>query len=101
MIKIISQVICLFLLAGCNQVTEKEENKNTKTQESIVKTSDSISANQKWKQAINHKDIELLSSLYTDRAMVLSENGVDLGSKKEILQLIPKVDFIVKKRIYY
>ena len=43
-----------------------------------------------------NKDIKLLSSLYTENAMVLSANGVDLASRDEILELVPNSDFVVK-----
>ncbi|MEZ4796132.1 MAG: hypothetical protein R2785_03080 [Flavobacteriaceae bacterium] len=65
-------------------------------QESLLVIQDTLSANQKWMQAINDKDIELLSTLYTENAMVLSGNGVDLANRNEILELVPKVDFVVK-----
>jgi ketosteroid isomerase-like protein len=84
-------LICLLLFASCNQTSKKESN-----QELSVIISDSISSNQKWMQAINNKNLELLSSLYTENAMVLSANGVDLENRSEILELVPKVDFVVK-----
>jgi ketosteroid isomerase-like protein len=95
-----TQVILLltFLLffTSCNQAFKKEENKTSNVQKSFNKASDTLSAHHKWMQAINDKNIELLSRLYTENAMVLSENGVDLASKKEILELVPNSNFIVK-----
>ena len=79
------------LLQSCIQSSKKEN-----IQESPLVVSDTLSANQKWMQAINNKDIELLSTLYSENAMVLSNKGVDLANRAEILELVPKVDFIVK-----
>ena len=87
-----NQVIFLltFILffTSCNQAFKKEESKTINVQKPLTKASDMISAHHKWMQAINDKDIELLSRLYTEKAMVLSENGVDLASKKEILEFV-------------
>jgi len=95
-----NQVIFLLTLilffTSCNQAFKKEESKTSNVQESFKKASDTISAHHKWMQAINDKNIESLSRLYTENAMVLSENGVDLASRKEILELVPNSDFIVK-----
>lgn len=94
--QIISSFICLFLFTSCNQASKKEENNKRNVQESIAITPSGNSANHKWMQAINDKNIELLSSLYNENAMVLSENGVDLASRIEILELVPNSNFIVK-----
>jgi ketosteroid isomerase-like protein len=87
--KCLSNFVLLFILlfTNCNQSPK---------QEPLPEVSDVVSANQKWMQAINDKNIELLSSLYTENAMVLSSNGVDLASRDEILELVPNSDFVVK-----
>ncbi|PTM09763.1 MAG: hypothetical protein DA407_05170 [Bacteroidetes bacterium] len=94
--QIISALVCLLLFLSCNQSSKREADQEIKNQESFPVTSDSIWKNQKWMQAINTKNLELLSSLYTENAMVLSENGVDLANREAILELVPKVDFVVK-----
>jgi ketosteroid isomerase-like protein len=55
-----------------------------------------VSTNHKWMQAINKKDLPLLETLYTEKALVLSENGADLSSREEILKLVAQSDFEVK-----
>jgi ketosteroid isomerase-like protein len=94
--QVISSIICLFLLSNCNQTVRKEVKKKNTIQESFSNISDTISDNHNWMQAINDKNIELLSSLYTENALVLSEKGVDLNNRKEILELVPNSNFIVK-----
>ncbi|MCB0461459.1 MAG: hypothetical protein R2816_04815 [Flavobacteriaceae bacterium] len=97
MLKIYSSVLMSFLFfVSCNEISKKKTIKNNNKAEAEVNLTKSVSANQKWMQAINDKNIELLSSLYTENAMVLSSNGVDLANRAEILELVPKVDFIVK-----
>lgn len=86
---------CLLFLASCNQSPKQEINQKN-TEKTLAQSSDSISANKKWMHAINNKDIKLLSSLYTENAMVLSENGLDLANREEILKLVPNSDFLVK-----
>lgn len=81
---------------SCNELSKKKTVQNNNNAEIIVNLNDSITANYKWMQAINNKNIDLLSTLYTENAMVLSANGVDLSNRAEILELVPKVDFIVK-----
>lgn len=80
-------ILCTLLFASCNQ---------TSKQESLSEIPDKMTANQKWMQAINTKNIDLLSSLYTENALVLSKNGVDLPNRNEILELVPNSDFVVK-----
>jgi ketosteroid isomerase-like protein len=94
--QVIFFLMCLLLLVSCKQTSKKEAIQEINNEEQEVKLSDSISANEKWMQAINTKNIDLLSSLYTENAMVLSANGIDLANREEILELIPKVDFVVK-----
>jgi len=94
--QVIFPLICLLLFVSCKQTSKKEINQEIVNEEPLTKTSDTILANQKWMQAINTKNIDLLSSLYTENAMVLSENGVDLASRKEILELVPNSDFVVQ-----
>jgi len=84
-------VICTLLFASCNQTAKKQ---NSEASSPIIL--DTLSANHKWMQAINDKDIGLLSTLYTEDAMVLSANGVDLKDRREILELVPNSDFVVK-----
>lgn len=86
-----SFLICFLFFSSCNQAAKKE-NKEASTP--VI--SDILTSNQKWMQAINDKNIELLSSLYTENAMVLSSNGVDLANRNDILELVPNSDFVVK-----
>ena len=78
-------LMCLLLLVSCKQTSKKEAIQEINNEVQEVELSDSISANEKWMQAINTKNIELLSSLYTKNAMVLSANGTDLANREEIL----------------
>lgn len=91
-----SILVYFLFLSSCKQGIDKEGPQDIALEKSISTISDSISANQKWMQAINDKNIVLLSSLYTENAMVLSSNGVDLANRNEILELVPKSDFVVK-----
>lgn len=94
---LIKMLICVLLFVSCNQNTKKKQNHTDNELNTLVKTTtDSISANIKWMQGVNNKDIELLSSLYTENAKVLSENGVELANRDEILELVPNSDFVVK-----
>jgi ribosomal protein S18 len=94
---LIKMLLCVLLFISCNQNKKEKQQQSDNELKTVVKTTtDSISANQKWMQAINNKDIKLLSSLYTENAKVLSANGVDLASRDEILELVPNSDFVVK-----
>jgi len=91
-----SSLICLLFFSSCKQSANNEGLQGITLEKSLSTNSDSISSNQKWMQAINDKNIELLSSLYTENAMVLSSNGVDLANRNDILELVPNSDFVVK-----
>lgn len=95
-LKIVVLLLNIILFASCREDVNKEGPQDIALEKSISINSDSISANQKWMEAINDKNMELLSSLYTENAMVLSANGVDLANRNEILELVPKSDFVVK-----
>lgn len=94
---LIKMLICVLLFASCKQMTNENQPQIDNELKTLVKTTtDSITANLKWIQAINNKDIDLLSSLYTENAMVLSANGVELANRDEILELVPNSDFVIK-----
>lgn len=88
------ELIKLFILSlvivSCNSSSKE---KNEKEMHSEV--SKSLSVNEKWMQAINTNDVNLLKTLYTKNAYVLSKLGVDLSNRKEILELVKNSDFKV------
>lgn len=93
---VIYSLLFMLFFVSCNQSSKKETNLAINIKDSLIVNSDTLSANSKWMKAINDKNIDLLSSLYTENAKVLSENGVDLKNRDEILELVPKSDFVVK-----
>jgi len=83
-------LLYILLFSSCNQALKKESN-----QEPMLIVSDSLSPNQKWMDAINTKDINILENLYTENPYVLSINGVDISNRDSLLNAVSTSNFKV------
>ncbi len=62
-----------------------------------VTLKDSLTANQKWMEAINEKDLIALEKLYVKDVYGLSLNGIDFSDRDSLLRIVKKNDFVVKE----
>jgi len=87
--------ICIFTLSANTPIKNIEVYQNNLAGKATL--NDSLTANQKWMQAINKKDLVALEKLYAKEVYGLSPNGIDFSERDTLLSIVKSNDFVVKE----
>lgn len=91
-----SFVKIIFLVGICFLSNCKESDNKIDSDKNKTINKDSLTANQRWMQAINNRDLTAIKQLYAEDIYGLSPNGIDFSSRDTLLSIVKNNSFVVK-----